>query len=85
EKSANEVDLQVSSLGGEACALGASRLIAEKILDDLYLGWRADVVSESRMVVPPNFETPKQQADRCDSLLDSPPSLLDRKRELNDR
>lgn len=36
EKSANEVDLQVSSLGGEACALGASRLIAEKILDDLY-------------------------------------------------
>lgn len=42
EKSANEVDLQVSSLGGEACALGASRLIAEKILDDLYVGWRTD-------------------------------------------
>jgi predicted NBD/HSP70 family sugar kinase len=44
EKSANEVDLQVSSLGGEACALGASRLIAEKILDDLYVNWRTDTV-----------------------------------------
>jgi glucokinase-like ROK family protein len=42
EKSANEVDLKVSSLGGEACALGASRLIAEKILDDLYAGWCAE-------------------------------------------
>jgi predicted NBD/HSP70 family sugar kinase len=42
EKSANEVDLKVSSLGGEACALGASRLIAEKILDDLYARWCAD-------------------------------------------
>jgi N-acetylglucosamine repressor len=38
EKSANEVQLQVSPLGGEACALGASRLIAENILDDLYTG-----------------------------------------------
>jgi glucokinase-like ROK family protein len=36
EKSANELQLQVSSLGGEAGALGASRLMAEKILDDLY-------------------------------------------------
>jgi glucokinase-like ROK family protein len=36
EKSANEVQLQVSTLGGEAGALGASRLIAERLLDDLY-------------------------------------------------
>jgi glucokinase-like ROK family protein len=36
EKSANELELRVSPLGGEAGALGASRLIAEKILDDLY-------------------------------------------------
>jgi predicted NBD/HSP70 family sugar kinase len=36
EKSANEVQLQVSALGSEAGALGASRLIAEKLLDDLY-------------------------------------------------
>ena len=43
EKSANEVDLKVSSLGGEACALGASRLIAQKILDDLYAHWHTDV------------------------------------------
>jgi predicted NBD/HSP70 family sugar kinase len=36
EKSANEVELLVSPLGGEACALGASRLVAEEVLDDLY-------------------------------------------------
>ncbi len=38
QKSANEVQLLVSTLGGEAGALGASRLIAQNILDDLYLG-----------------------------------------------
>jgi N-acetylglucosamine repressor len=38
EKSANEVQLQVSRLGAEAGALGASRLIAEKILSDLSIG-----------------------------------------------
>jgi N-acetylglucosamine repressor len=43
EKSANEVELKVSALGGEACALGASRLIAEKILDDLYVHWSSGV------------------------------------------
>ncbi len=37
EKSANEVQLQVSRLSGEAGALGASRLIAERILNDLYI------------------------------------------------
>jgi glucokinase-like ROK family protein len=36
EKSANEVQLRVSELGSEAGALGASRLIAEKILVDLH-------------------------------------------------
>jgi predicted NBD/HSP70 family sugar kinase len=39
EQSANEVQLKVSTLGSEACALGAARLIAEKILDDLYVSW----------------------------------------------
>ncbi|HEY5254831.1 MAG TPA: ROK family transcriptional regulator [Acidobacteriaceae bacterium] len=39
EKSANDVELKVSSLGGEASALGASRLIAQIILDDLYAHW----------------------------------------------
>ena len=43
EKSANEVELRVSSLGGEACALGASRLIAVKILDDLYANWHTGI------------------------------------------
>lgn len=43
EKSANEVELKVSSLGGEACALGASRLIAVKILDDLHAHWHTGV------------------------------------------
>lgn len=42
EKSANELELRVSPLGGEAGALGASRLIAEKILDDLCASWRTD-------------------------------------------
>ncbi len=36
EKSANEVQLRVSPLGSEAGALGASRLIAENILDCLF-------------------------------------------------
>jgi glucokinase-like ROK family protein len=36
EKSANEVQLKVSPLGSEAGALGASRLIAERLLDNLY-------------------------------------------------
>ncbi len=39
EKSANEVQLVVSTLGGEASALGAARLIATKIIEDIYLHW----------------------------------------------
>jgi glucokinase-like ROK family protein len=39
ERSAQEVELKVSILGGEASAIGAARLIAEKILDDLYVNW----------------------------------------------
>jgi glucokinase-like ROK family protein len=39
EQSANEVQLKVSTLGSEACALGAARLIAERILDDLFVSW----------------------------------------------
>ena len=35
ENSANEVQLRVSQLGSEAGALGASRLIAEKLLNDI--------------------------------------------------
>jgi len=49
ETSANEVHLQVSSLGGEACALGAARLIAEEILEDLYVRWSMDPLRESAM------------------------------------
>ena len=37
EKSANDVELKVSPLGGEAAALGASRMIAERVLEDFYL------------------------------------------------
>lgn len=36
EKSASEVQLKVSRLGAEAGALGAARLISERILDNLY-------------------------------------------------
>jgi glucokinase len=36
EKSAGEVQLRVSALGSEAGALGAARLIAEQILEQLY-------------------------------------------------
>jgi predicted NBD/HSP70 family sugar kinase len=36
EKSANEVELKVSTLGTEAGALGAARLISETALDRLY-------------------------------------------------
>lgn len=38
EKSANEVQLKVSALGSEAGALGAARLVSERILEDVYLG-----------------------------------------------
>ena len=37
EKSANEIRLEVSSLGSEAAALGAARLSAEAILESVYL------------------------------------------------
>jgi len=37
EKSANEVELKVSSLRSEAAALGAARLIAEEVLERLYM------------------------------------------------
>ncbi len=36
EKSANDVELKVSSLGSEAGALGASRVISARALEDLY-------------------------------------------------
>jgi glucokinase-like ROK family protein len=38
EKSANEVQLKISSLGSEAGALGAGRLISEIVVERLYLG-----------------------------------------------
>jgi hypothetical protein len=36
EKSANDVQLKVSSLGSEASALGASRVVSVRALEDLY-------------------------------------------------
>jgi N-acetylglucosamine repressor len=45
EKSANEVQLLVSPLGSEACALGSSRLTAEKVLNDLYTGAQENTAS----------------------------------------
>lgn len=42
EKSANDVQLRVSPLGDEAGALGASRIIASKALEDLYLRQQGD-------------------------------------------
>ena len=36
EKSANEVQLKISNLGGEAAALGVARLISETVLERLY-------------------------------------------------
>src|SRR5215469_12135233 len=36
EKSANEVQLKISNLGGEAAALGVARLISELVLEKLY-------------------------------------------------
>jgi predicted NBD/HSP70 family sugar kinase len=47
ERSANEVELKVSSLSGEASAVGAARLIAVKILDDLYLHWTTNPTPHS--------------------------------------
>jgi len=39
ERSAQEVELKVSTLGGEASALGAASLIAERIIGDLFVNW----------------------------------------------
>jgi glucokinase-like ROK family protein len=47
EKSAQEVQLVVSALGAEAGARGAARLVAESILEDLYLHWPAQGVNEA--------------------------------------
>ena len=52
EKSAQEVQLVVSTLGGEASALGAARLIAEKIIDDLYLHWSSHGTDSASHVSP---------------------------------
>ena len=37
EKSADELQLKVSTLGGEAAALGAARLVSGQVLEDLYV------------------------------------------------
>jgi predicted NBD/HSP70 family sugar kinase len=42
EKSAQEVQLVVSTLGGEGSAMGAARLTAEAIMEDLYLNWPSE-------------------------------------------
>jgi glucokinase-like ROK family protein len=42
EKSAQEVQLVVSKLGGEASALGAARMMAERIIDSLYKNWAVE-------------------------------------------
>lgn len=59
EKSANEVQLVVSTLGGEASARGAARLIAEKIIGDIYVNW----ASQGAESVPkPGLKQPKGRA-----------------------
>jgi len=60
EKSAQEVQLAVSTLGSEASALGAARLIAERIVGDLYLNWSsqaADAATVSVLRQPRNRVT----------------------------
>ncbi|MGA2048246.1 MAG: ROK family transcriptional regulator [Terracidiphilus sp.] len=52
EKSANDVQLLVSTLGGESTALGAARLIAERIIEDLYLHWPSQAVEASQKPGP---------------------------------
>ena len=66
EKSANEVQLVVSALGGEASALGAARLIAEKIIEDLYLHWTSldeEVASKPRLKRAKGRATPAVAAE----------------------
>ncbi len=59
EKSAQEVQLVVSTLGSEACALGAARLIADRVLEDIYVHWDSNLARESS---PPRRETAKRRA-----------------------
>jgi N-acetylglucosamine repressor len=47
ERSAQEVELRVSGLRGDASALGAARMIAEKILGDLYVQWKTNPMLHS--------------------------------------
>lgn len=58
EQSANEVQLKVSTLGSEACALGAARLIAERILDDLYVNWATSSSSSLTTPLPGRVASP---------------------------
>ena len=64
---ANDVELKVSTLGGETSALGAARLIAEHILDDLYVQWSmkssdADTSVPSKVAKNPEIsKTPKKR------------------------
>jgi glucokinase-like ROK family protein len=59
EKSANEVQLAVSTVGAEASALGAARLIAEKIIENLYLNWNSQ---EAESVSKPGLKQAKDSA-----------------------
>jgi predicted NBD/HSP70 family sugar kinase len=52
EKSAQEVQLVVSTLGRDASALGAARLIAERIIQDLYRNWPLHGANGSMADVP---------------------------------
>jgi predicted NBD/HSP70 family sugar kinase len=61
EKSANEVELKLSPLGSEAGALGAARLIAEKVLVDLYAPAEPNTAASGN--------SPAQRHTRLSSLL----------------
>ncbi len=66
ERSAHEVELKVSTLGGEASALGAARLIAERIIGDLYVNWSmkpADSAPMSAAKAPKGRVAPKVAAE----------------------
>ena len=58
ERSAQEVELKVSTLGAESSALGAARLIGERIIGDLFVNWSVKAADPGAIPAP---KTPKNR------------------------
>jgi glucokinase-like ROK family protein len=70
ERSAQEVEFKVSTLGSEASALGAARLIGERIIGDLYVHWTM------RPSEPASFAAEKVHKGRSSQMVREESSVI---------